>query len=82
MMAETVERADVLDTLRAIVKQHQFQHVTPADGPPIRIDAQTANACLIVFAGLNATNQAKARRMMRTSAGLQRYIDFAWSRFK
>ena len=79
-MTTKTDRADVLDQLRAIVKQHQYQHVTMGDGPPIRVDATTANAMVTVFDALKSdANRDKWRKLARTRAGFMRLVDFTWN---
>lgn len=78
-MTTQMNRGDVLDQLRAIVKQHQYQHVTMDDGPPIRVDATTANAMVTVFDALQSeSNRDKWRNLSRTRVGFMRLIDFTW----
>lgn len=48
----------------------------------ILIDVQTANAMLIVYKALSTEHQERAKKMMESFAGFEKFNKFAWSQVR
>jgi hypothetical protein len=80
---EVIAEANVLATIKDIVKTKSAKPVKFDDGKSMKVDMQTANVILKVFDALNDTNKKKVETMLnKDKANFGKFIDFAWKSVK
>jgi len=78
-MAEVIKLSGVMETLKKIVDQHQWQRVKFQDGTTVSVDATTANMLVTVYNALSSPNQAKMNEQInKNKLNFQRLVDFGW----
>ena len=78
MATKTAKAEANIETLRSIIEHHQHAALNFTDGPTVHVDAMTANALVTVHDALSEAGQVKFRDMLKTHAGIQKLIAFAW----
>lgn len=73
-----------LETLKNIVKNHQWDYIHFEKGGKMKMDAQTANMLMTVYNALKGNSaKEKFEKMLGTNkASLVRLVDFGWSAIK
>ena len=68
----------IIDAMKKIVRDRQYQKVKLADGKQLSVDMQTANAIVKVYDALSSTNKTKfASTLNKNRAGFMKMSGFA-----
>lgn len=82
-MGEFIKLSGVMETIKKIVDQHQYQKVKFQDGSTLTVDATTANMLMTVYNALAGSNKAKMNEMInKNKMNFAKLVDFGWKQVR
>ncbi len=82
-MGEFIKLSGVMETIKKIVDQHQYQKVKFQDGSTLTVDATTANMLWKIYTTLQGSSRVKMNEMInKNKMNFAKLVDFGWKQVR